>query len=135
MGDLDNAADAELDDVLAAIAERRFQVPARRYTDRQRTLDLHAERRVKEFVELLDPDFDAQQLAGTKRPCGTCADVVGLHDEGTRGPFWHSRNAQAGTDTESIIARNIAQGIRTSITQARSGRLTFDTNTDSDSDS
>jgi hypothetical protein len=134
MGDLDNAADAELDDVLAAIAEGRFQVPARRYTDRQRTLDLHAERRVKEFVELLDPDFDAQQLAGTKRPCGTCADVVGLPDEGTRGPFWHSRNAQAGTDTESIIARNIAQGIRTSVTQTRAGRLTFDTNTDSDSD-
>jgi hypothetical protein len=134
MGDLDNAADAELDDVLAAIAERRFQVPARRYTDRQRTLDLHAERRVKEFVELLDPEFDARQLAGTKRPCGTCADVVGLPDEGTRGPFWHSKNAQAGTDTESIIARNIEQGIRTSVTRTRAGRLTFDTNTDSDSD-
>lgn len=134
MGDLAPAADAELDDVLAAIAERRFQVPARRYTDRQRTLDLHAERRVKEFVQMLDPDFDARRLAGTKRPCGTCADVVGLPADGTRGPFWHSKNAQAGTDTESIIARNVAQGIRTSITRTRTGRLTFDTNTDSDSD-
>jgi hypothetical protein len=91
-------------------------------------------RRVKEFVEMLDPNFDAQRLAGTRRPCGTCAEVVGLPDEGTRGPFWHSQNAQAGTDTKSIIARNVAAGIRTSITETRAGRLTFDTNTDSDSE-
>jgi hypothetical protein len=134
MGDFANTSDAELEQILAAIAERRFQVPARFYGRAQRTVDLHAERRVKEFVETLDPDFDAQGLAGTRRPCGTCADVVGLPEEGTRGPFWHSNNAQSGTDTEAIIARNVAAGIRTSISETRAGRLTFDTNTDSDSD-
>lgn len=134
MGDLGNTSEPELDEILAAIAERRFQVPARSYGRAQRTVDLHAERRVKEFVEMLDPDFDAQRLAGTRRPCGTCADVVGLPDEGTRGPFWHSQNAQAGTDTQSIIDRNVTAGIRTSITETRARRLTLDTNTDSDSD-
>jgi hypothetical protein len=134
MGDLGNTREDELEEILAAIAERRFQVPARSHGRSQRTVDLHAERRVKDFVEMLEPAFDAQRLAGTRRPCGTCADVVGLPDEGTRGPFWHSRNAQAGTDTASIIERNIAAGIRTSITETRAGKLTFDTNTDSDSD-
>ena len=133
MGDL-GREDAGLEDILAAIAERRFQVPARRYTNRHRMVQLHAERRIQEFVQMLDPRFDARGLAGTKRPCGTCADEVGLPDEGTRGPFWHSENAQVGTDTDSIIARNLAAGIRTSITETRDRKLSFDVNTDSDSD-
>ena len=134
MGDL-GIEDAALEDILAAIAERRFQVPARRYSNRNRTFQLHAERRIKDFVQMLDPRFDPQALAGTMRPCGTCADEIDLPDEGTRGPFWHSGNAQVGTDTEAIIARNIAAGIRTSITETRAGKYTFDINTDSDSDS
>ena len=59
---------------------------------------------------------------------------MGLPDEGTRGPFWHSENAQVGTDTDSIIARNLTAGIRTSITETRDRKLSFDVNTDSDSD-
>jgi len=134
MGDFSATDERELEEILAAIAERRFQVPARRYGTRQKTWDLHAERRIRNFVDMLGPGFDAQRLAGTKRPCGSCADEVGLPDEGTRGPFWHSINAEAGTDTPSVIARNIEAGIRTSVTKNRDGKLTFDTNTDSDSD-
>jgi hypothetical protein len=133
MGDM-SLQDAALEDVLAAMAERRFQVPARRYSISQKTFQLHAERRIKDFVQMLDPRFEPQELAGTMRPCGTCADEVGLPHEATRGPFWHSRNAQVGTDTVAIIERNIAAGIRTSITKTRANKLSFDVNTDSDSD-
>jgi hypothetical protein len=134
MGDFSDQGEPELEEVLAAIAERRFQVPARYYGTRQRTWDLHAERRIKDFVDMLGPGFDPQGLAGTRRPCGSCAEEVGLPDEATRGPFWHSANAEAGTDTPSLIERNIAAGIRTSVSRTRAGKLTFDANTDSDSD-
>jgi hypothetical protein len=139
MGNFVDPLDPEVEDILAAIAERRFHVPTRHYNlGSGHTLQLHAERRVMDFIQSVDPHFDPERLAGTMRPCGTCADVIELPPEGTRGPFWDSRNAQAGTDTESIIASNVAAGIRTSITEIRSGRragnLTFETNTDSDSD-
>jgi hypothetical protein len=134
MGDMRDRGEPELENILAAMAERRFQVPARRYTRPGKTFQLHAERRIKNFVEMLAPDFDPLRLAGTMRPCGNCADDVVLPAEATRGPFWDSANAQVGTHGESVIARAVSAGTGTSITETRGRRLTFETNTDSDSD-
>lgn len=54
--------------------------------------------------------------------------------EGRRGPFWLSIAGQYDVDTGKVIRDNLENGIGSSVTLAREGRLTFDYNTESDSD-
>lgn len=121
--------------VRAAIAEARFHVPLASVSERGKTVRLHAERRIQNYVrETFGESVDRRLLAGTMRPCGTCADELGLRDDERRGPFWLSKAAQALSDTPRIIERNIAKGIGTYVTKTRKGRVTADHDTDSDSD-
>lgn len=121
--------------VRAAIAAGRFHVPLASFSERGSTVSLHAERRILHYVrETFDESMDRRLLAGTMRPCGSCADELGFDDEARRGPFWLSRPAQAFVDTPRIIERNIAKGVGTSVTRTREGRVTTDHDTDSDSD-
>jgi len=68
------------------------------------------------------------------RPCGVCVDEIGAGPEVLRGPFWLSNAATHGVDVESLIARNIRDGAATSVGRTRDGRVTFDHDTDSDSE-
>ncbi|HTH75608.1 MAG TPA: hypothetical protein VL635_14500 [Trinickia sp.] len=121
--------------VRAAIAAGRFHVPRERFSERGSTVSLHAERRILHYVrETFDESMDRRLLAGTMRPCGSCADELGFDDKARRGPFWLSRPAQAFVDTPRIIERNIADGVGTYVTKTREGRVTTDYDTDSDSD-
>lgn len=138
---LAGAADSAVGDgalqkqVRAAIAAGRFVVPHASVSDRGKTVRLHAERRILNYVrETFGEALDRRLLAGTMRPCGTCADELGLGDEERRGPFWLSHAAQALSDTPRIIERNIDKGIGTYVTKTRAGRVTTDHDTDSDSD-
>ena len=139
-GRLDPASDPHptpaSDEILAAIAEGRFHVPRRRYVEDGKAIDMHAERRIVDYVrdELGVPGLDRQQLAGTMRPCGTCADELGAGPGEHRGPFWMSGAGRAGRDDDADIDRNAHEGVGTSITRTRGGRLTFGQDTDSDSD-
>ena len=121
--------------VRAAIAAGRFHVPLASFSERGSTVSLHAERRILHYLrEAFDESIDRRLLAGTMRPCGNCADELGLGNDERRGPFWLSRPAQAFADTPRIIERNIAQGVGTYVTKTREGRVTTDYDTDSDSD-
>ncbi len=123
------------DKVRAAIAAGRFRVPRTSFNERGSTIKLHAERRIQHYVrETFGELLDRRLLAGTMRPCGTCADELGLDDGERRGPFWLSRAGQAFADTPRIIERNIASGVGTFVTKTREGRVTTDHDTDSDSD-
>lgn len=136
---MDPASDPHLDtpaeEVLAAIAERRFAVPTLTYRSADGTVELHAERRIADHLaqEALGP-VDTSRLAGTMRPCGVCADEIGAGPEVHRGPVWLSKAATFGVDTEDLLARNIREGAATSVSRASDGRVTFDHDTDSDSD-
>jgi len=127
--------DTPAEDILAAIAENRFAVPTLKYRSKGTTVELHAERRIADYLaqEELDP-LDTKRLAGTMRPCGVCADEIGAGPEVHRGPFWLSKAASYGVDVEGLIARNIRDGAATSVSRNRDGRVTFDHDTDSDSD-
>lgn len=123
------------EDILAAIAERRFAVPIRNYRSEGNAVELHAERRIADHLasESLAP-LDTSRLAGTMRPCGVCADEIGAGPEVHRGPVWLSRAATVGVDTDDLLARNLREGAATSVSRTRDGRVTFDHDTDSDSD-
>lgn len=109
--------------------------PKGKFNERGSTIKLHAERRIQHYVrETFGELLDRRLLAGTMRPCGTCADELGLDDGERRGPFWLSRAGQAFADTPRIIERNIASGVGTFVTKTREGRVTTDHDTDSDSD-
>jgi len=127
--------DTPAEDILAAIAERRFAVPTRNYRSKGNAVELHAERRIANHLALesLAP-LDTSRLAGTMRPCGVCADEIGAGPEVHRGPDWLSRAATFGVDAEDLLARNIREGVATSVSRTRDGRVTFDLDTDSDSD-
>ena len=118
------------DAVLAAIAERRFQVPSRTYP-----VDLHAERRINDhMVSESSTRVETEQLAGTMRPCSSCADDLEAKPEVHRGPAWLSRAGRMGFDRDENVDRQVQAGIGTSITRSRKERLTFEHDTDSDSD-
>lgn len=118
------------DAVLAAIAERRFQVPSRTYS-----VDLHAERRINDhMVSQSGTRVETEQLAGTMRPCSSCADELEAKPEVHRGPAWLSRAGRMGFDRDENVDRQVQAGIGTSITRSRKDRLTFEHDTDSDSD-
>ena len=74
------------------------------------------------------------------RPCGICADELGLKEDETRGPFWRTNPAEAFTDAKNIMQRNAEAGIGTSVTRlrptrvGRKARLSDHYNTESDSD-
>jgi len=121
--------------VLDAIRAKSFVVPIEAFSLDGKDLRLHAERRLDHWSkEARGRPLDPSQLAGTMRPCGTCADEIGLDDQARRGPFWLGRTAQAFSDTERVIDRNVREGIPTYVTRSREGRLTVDHDTDSDSD-
>jgi predicted amidophosphoribosyltransferase len=121
---------AASDAVLAAIAERRFQVPSRTYP-----VDLHAERRINNhMVSEFGSRVETEQLAGTMRPCSSCADELEAKPDVHRGPAWMSRASRRGFDHDENVDRQVQAGIGTSITRSRKNRLTFEHDTDSDSD-
>lgn len=123
------AGSSETEAVFAAIAEGRIKVPKRPYGN----IKLHAERRIKDYVAPGGATLELPSLAGTMRPCGTCASQLELPPQDHRGPFWQSRPARYGVDIEDLIAQNQRDGVGTSITKTREGTYTFDVNTDSDS--
>ncbi|WP_140629443.1 hypothetical protein [Methylibium rhizosphaerae] len=132
---LDPAADPHptqnAEEILAALAEGRIRVPRRGHS----AVDLHAERRIARYLgDNFGRSLDRTQLAGTMRPCGTCADEIGAGPDEHRGPFWMSKASRAGTVSDADIDRQARAGVGTSITLARNGRLTFGHDTDSDSD-
>jgi hypothetical protein len=133
--DADPPAGTSVDEIRSAIAGRRFVTPRRNYIVDRRKIEVHAERRIKDYLEeqRLAP-IAADRLGGTMRPCGTCADEIGAAPEVHRGPVWMSNSARFGVDVDDVIARNVSAGIGTSITRARDGKLTFEHDTDSDSD-
>ena len=135
---MDPAADPHLgaasDEILAAIAERRFRVPTQRHEYDHKEVDLHAERRIKAFLRTkMRSSIDPANLAGTMRPCGTCSDEIGADRNAHRGPFWTSGAAAAGVDLEASIERHVREGMGTSATRTDKG-VTFSYDTDSDSD-
>jgi hypothetical protein len=120
--------------ILAAIAKGGFLVPDDVFYLDRRQVDLHAERRIMQAVRVEGPPLDPSLLAGTMRPCGICADEVGLSTAARRGPFWLSKPAQAFADTPKIVEENRQASIGTSVTETKSGALTLYHDTDSDSD-
>jgi len=119
------------DEIFAAMAEGRFVVPMNSFRDTGTSVDVHAERRIADHLRA---PVDRTQLAGTMRPCGTCADQIGAEPAEHRGPFWLSKAGRAGIDGDADIDRQARSGFGTSVTRARDGRLTFSHDTDSDSD-
>lgn len=129
------SGDALQEQVRAAIAAGRFHVPRDSFNEHGSQVRLHAERRILHYVRTTFRELlDRRLLAGTMRPCGTCADELELDENERRGPFWMSQSAQALTDTRRIIERNIEKSIGTYVTKTREGRVTTDYDTDSGSD-
>jgi hypothetical protein len=126
----------ESDAVFQAIAEGRFRVPLRQYGAGGPMEFLHAERRIKDYLhEELHAPLQLEQLAGTMRPCGTCAEELGAGPDQHRGPFWMSKASRPGVKGHEDIDRHVSEGLGTSVTMSRrDGRLTFGHDTDSDSD-
>lgn len=123
------------DEVRKAIASRSFHVPTGTFSTNGKTVNLHAERRILHYLRTtFGEQADRRWLAGTMRPCGTCAEDLGFEDTERRGPFWLSRPAQALVDTQRVIERNVGNAIGTYVTHTREGRMTIDYDTDSDSD-
>lgn len=98
------------DEVWGAIAERRFIVPRRSYAMDQGHTNLHAERRLADFArQSTGQDMDIDMLAGTMRPCGTCADAIEAPLETHRRPYWMSKASTAGRDVPADIQRSAVQ--------------------------
>ena len=123
------------DPVLAAIRNRRFVVPTRRYRLDGKEIDLHAERRIRDYLDENDlPALRHSQLAGIKRTCMLCAHATGSQPCHHRGPAFSGASAEYELDMDDIVVRNVRDGIGTSVTRTRHGTLTFAHDTDSDSD-
>ncbi|MDR6413103.1 hypothetical protein J2797_006374 [Paraburkholderia terricola] len=122
--------------VLDAMANCRFSIPVRGYmaTHGRRQLDMHAERRIKNYLTSLGQGVELALLAGTMRPCGSCATDLDLPGHVSRGPYWHSAAGLHGIDIEGAIAQDQRRGFGTAVTLTRAERMTLDCNTDSDSD-
>ncbi|KQV81162.1 hypothetical protein [Rhizobacter sp. Root1221] len=128
---------AQAREVIEVMSEGRFRVPVERFELDGQELDYHSGRRIKAaFTHETGEALNLATLAGTMRPCGTCADVLGLPDDAHRGPFWRSRSAHAFTDMETVVKRNIALSIGSSVTKMRDSQLSvhYDTESDSDAD-
>jgi hypothetical protein len=124
-----------LGEVLAAMSKARFRVPEQNFNEYGKHVHLHAERRIKhELQRTSGEQVDRRFLAGTMRPCGTCAEDLGFDDSERRGPFWLSQPAQALVDTPRIMERNVGNSIGTYVTKTRAGKVTANYDTDSDSD-
>lgn len=123
--------------VLAAISSASFRVPDEDVYENGRSVNLHAERRIKRalMAQPGDKAMSLNLLAGTMRPCGICADDLGYPNFVPRGPFWLSRPAQAFADMPKVVESNATHAVQTSITLSkRNHKLTFSHDTDSDSD-
>jgi hypothetical protein len=123
--------------VLNAIAAGRFRVPPPpdKPKDGRPPVNLHSELRIRDAVLAETGQApDPLQLAGTRRPCGTCAKDLDLPDDARRGPFWMSAAARVHHDPRQVADENAKAGIPTFITETRDGRLTEHPNTDSESD-
>jgi len=130
-----NVGPDALRDVLVAMSHGRFRVTHQTFKANGDAIHLHAERRIKyELERTAAGPLERGFLAGTMRPCGTCAEDLELADTEHRGPFWRSAAAQALVDTPSAIARNLRSGIGTYVTKTRAGKLTVNYDTESDSD-
>src|SRR5690349_4321863 len=117
------------------LAGRGAQEPSQSFRVQGNSVNLHAERRLNHWSrETHGGPVDPARLAGTMRPCGTCADDLGLDDKASRGPFWMTNAAQVLIDTEAAVLRHVDRSIGTSVTLTREKRLTVDVNTDSESD-
>ncbi|HET9644127.1 MAG TPA: hypothetical protein VFP68_12380, partial [Burkholderiaceae bacterium] len=115
-----NFGDEGSEPIFAAIAERRFEVPKRHFTFQRVTIDLHAERRIKEHLRSQGSGaVDLAVLAGTKRPCGTCASELDMPAEGHRGPFWLSVAGRYDVDVEKVVRDDLQNGVGSSVTRAR----------------
>jgi hypothetical protein len=125
-----------VDEILKAIKKKRFQIPTKDFQDDDgKSVNLHAERRIKEALEKDDRGpMDLDLLAGVKSACGQCAAGLGFEPERHRGPFWLSKAASAFLDRDGIIEKNKKNRIGTNVTETRDGKITVNYNTDSDSD-
>lgn len=95
--------------------------------------DLHAERRIRRYLK--DIKLDANFLAGTRRPCLACAVALELDPHASTGPLWTTASGQGGLAEKDIkrIARE--KQYRVHVSRSRNtGKLTYDINTDSDTD-
>lgn len=120
-------------DILTALWAGRISVPSENVRANGQTIDLHAERRIKAVVEQRSGQrVDSEVLAGTMRPCGTCADDLGLEETARRGPFWKSQAADPFNDTPRLVEQNVRQSIGTYVTKTRTGKYTLDHDTDSE---
>lgn len=126
--------DGLVDEIVDAIRQGRVSVPDGRYRDDDRTVELHAERRIQEELQRQDRPLDLRLLAGTMRACAQCAAALGFDDQRSRGPFWMTHGANAFLPTDQILQNNLSGRVGTSATRDRSGRITADHNTDSDTD-
>ena len=109
-------------------------MPTKPYMYDRKEVDLHAERRIKDFLRTkMRSSIDPANLAGTARPCGTCSDEIGADRNAHRGPFWTSGAATAGIDVEASIERHVREGMGTSSTRTPRGTtFAHDTNSDSE---
>jgi hypothetical protein len=129
-------ANKRVDEILAAIRQNRFHVPGTNYQSNGETVDVHAERRIKNALEALNlSSMDLNLLAGTLRACGHCAADLGVGDDQTRGPFWQSKGANYRLDGDRIMSENMENSVGTFVTRTRGGRITADYNTDSEASS
>jgi hypothetical protein len=127
-----NSGNTHVQQILAAIQEKRFKIPDTAFQSRGHPVYLHAERRISYALDRRTMNLDL--LAGTKRPCGQCAAHLGFGPERRRGPFWLSNAASFRLDSDGIVQDNISNSIPTYVTKSRHGALTVDYNTESDSD-
>jgi len=120
--------------VLEAMAKKSFVVPTDTVYQHGKTIDLHAERRIKDaFQESTGEALNLKSLAGTMRPCTVCAEDLGLQRSVHRGPAWLSRAGQAFYDANEIVECNVDRSIATYASQTRAGKISVNYNTDSDS--
>jgi len=126
--------------LLAALANGKIRVPTETVIGANTgvPIELHAERRIKRAFEAAHRDeglkMNWKLVAGTMRPCGTCAKDLGLPANAHRGPFWVSHAGREGYDLDQVIRENIEASIGTFATRTIGGKLNVTANTDSDSD-
>lgn len=94
--------------------------------------DLHAERRIKRYLQ---QELDPLLLGGTRRACGVCAVALDLPKHSHTGPIWTTSAGLGGLSETTVRATAEQKGYYSHLTLRRdTGKLSFDVNTDSDSD-
>jgi hypothetical protein len=128
---------AEQDEIVTAILTGQFRVPPALPKARG---DLHAERRIHEYLQTLDPDRAMDDktkghLGGVKRPCAACTVALNLVGKARSGPIWPSTAGLGGLASDAIQQTFMNGSQLTYVTQPRDGgKPTTGHNTDSDSD-